>query len=307
MKPVQRTTLWPPERDAILRWHYPHLTNAVVGALLGCTAKQAAHRAERLGLYKTQTFKSESARRTTSQRSPWGWQLEEIMVLLYPHAAPGQLETLLGMNSSTLVSKAQCMGLKKDPELLSRVAKQHQLALRQKDEAAYLQSRFRTGHSTWNKGTRGVAKGGVQTQFKPGAQPPTTRPVGTVRAKSVSGVRDVLMQKVAQPNHWRAVHWLVWEEYTGQPQPPGWVMTFKDGCRQNLNPDNLQPMTRKQLALRASPLCNQTLSREHGLVLRLRGALTRTITQARQRLDSAAETAAAAATTTTTATPESKP
>ena len=274
---------WPPEHDALLCTHYPHRPTPEVAAMVGRSLTSTKARVDTLGLKKTPEYKRAIARSTTRARSPWGPELEEIMALLYPHAERGQLEALLGMPSSTVASKAQDMGLKKTPELLTRVSKERNAARRHKDEAAYLQTLFQPGQSPWNKGTKGLHKGGGATRFALGNTPPSLLPVDTVRMRTLSGVPNVLMQKIAHPNVWRPVHQLVWEITNGKPLPSQHIVRFVDGNRHNLQPANLYVISKADFARQVSPLCNGNLPPELGHLLRLRGALTRTINNASKK------------------------
>lgn len=73
-----------------------------------------------------------------------------------------------------------------------------------------------------------------KTCFKDGHLPHNAEPVGTI-AKSTDGY---LKQKIANPNKWVFVHRATWEKYHG-PLPPGAIVTFKDGNKENCNIENL--------------------------------------------------------------------
>ena len=283
MKP--RRENWLPERTALLRVHYPHLDNAVVAALLGSTVQAVVSKASKLRLYKSAAYRAVVTRQTTRQRSPWNAQLEELLAFLYPHSMPGQIEALFGMSRLCISAKAQNMGIKKTPELLSQIASARQAQIRARGgEQAYRQARYLPGHQPWNTGTRGKMGSNGPTRYRKGNTPYTHLPVGTRRVRTLSGVPGTLMEKVQHPDQWKKVSTLVWERTHGQPLPPGTVMTFLDGNRHNLEPDNLRAVSRKEWALRVSPLCNQDLDADHAAVLRLRGALTRRINLAAKAL-----------------------
>lgn len=299
----QQRKKWPPAQDGQLRALYPDTPNADIAALLGCTVKQVGRRADTLGLYKTQAYKQALASHYSRLRSPWTLQTEELMVLLYPHAMPGEMEALLGLGRMPVLSKASAMGLKKTKAVRSRVASVRQARLRERQgEDLYRQSRYLPGNVPWHTGTKGQHTGGGATRYQKGNKPPTLLPVGSVRVRTISGVPNVLMEKVAQPDKWRQVAHLVWEIANDRPLPHNHIIVFKDGCRHNLNPDNLQLLNRTEWALRISPLCNPNVPPEHADVLRLRGALTRGINSAQKRIDRAEKAA-----TTPSTQPESKP
>jgi hypothetical protein len=107
-----------------------------------------------------------------------------------------------------------------------------------------LTGRFELGQVPVNKGTKGLYNvGGNRTSFKKGHKPKNYRPVGSERV-NVDGYIEV---KVADPNKWRLKHSVVWEEANG-PIPKGHCVIFLDGNRINLSLDNLQLITRNQLA-----------------------------------------------------------
>lgn len=105
---------------------------------------------------------------------------------------------------------------------------------------------FPKGHIPFNKGMKGVNFGGEngkKTQFKKGQRPQNYRPVGSERV-NVDGYIEL---KVADPNKWRLKHNVIWEQANG-PIPPGHCILFLDSNKQNVSLDNLQLITRKQLA-----------------------------------------------------------
>lgn len=103
---------------------------------------------------------------------------------------------------------------------------------------------FEKGCTPHNKGKHtGSYPGMIATQFKAGHTPLNHRPVGSERVN-----RDgYLERKVAEPNVWRAVHVLTWEEMHG-PVPAGHVVIFKNGDRTNPDVSNLLIVSRAELA-----------------------------------------------------------
>lgn len=96
-----------------------------------------------------------------------------------------------------------------------------------------------------NKGTKGVYNvGGNKTSFKKGNKPHNYMPVGSERVNG-DGYVDV---KIADPNIWKAKHILLWEEAYGLI-PEGHCLIFLDRNRQNVSLDNLQMISRTQLAI----------------------------------------------------------
>lgn len=98
-----------------------------------------------------------------------------------------------------------------------------------------LDGRFRKGHIPPNKGKKGIcAPGSEKGWFKKGFTPWNKVKVGTI-AKTTDGY---LKKKIAEPNIWRHLHLLIWEQEKG-PVPAGSVITFRDGNPLNCNIGNL--------------------------------------------------------------------
>lgn len=104
-----------------------------------------------------------------------------------------------------------------------------------------LDLRFKKGNIPYSKGKKGN-KGWVSSQFKKGNIPYNYLPVGSERI-NVDGYHVI---KIAEPNKWRFKHLLVWEEHKGKI-PKGHAVIFGDKNRDNLDPDNLILVTKKQL------------------------------------------------------------
>ena len=107
---------------------------------------------------------------------------------------------------------------------------------------------FRKGHPS----TYGIKMSAEQyrkcakTMFQKGHRPKNSVPVGTIAvAKTTNGRREELYykKKIAEPNRWKLLHRLVWEEHNG-PIPPNHVITFLDGNWQNCDISNLMCISR---------------------------------------------------------------
>lgn len=105
---------------------------------------------------------------------------------------------------------------------------------------------FGKGQAPWNAGKKGWQAGGraKSTQFRAGHIPVNHRPVGSQRL-SKDGYIEV---KVSEPNVWRRMHQLVWEDNFG-PIPDGHICHFKDNDKTNCSPSNLMLVTRPQGAV----------------------------------------------------------
>lgn len=107
-----------------------------------------------------------------------------------------------------------------------------------------LSGRFPKGHNPYNKGRKGMQMhpNAVATQFQKGHTPANKTPIGTVLMKD----DGYLWKKVGEgARDWRQLHRLIWEEAHGEI-PKGHMITFKDGNRENVVPENLEIITRAE-------------------------------------------------------------
>lgn len=107
---------------------------------------------------------------------------------------------------------------------------------------------FKKGHPS----TKGIKMSAEQyrkcakTMFKKGNRPQTAVPVGTIvttTVKAGNGNEQYYKKKIAEPNRWKLLHRLVWEEHNG-PIPKNHVITFLDGNWQNCDISNLMCISR---------------------------------------------------------------
>jgi hypothetical protein len=99
------------------------------------------------------------------------------------------------------------------------------------------------GGNAWNKGKTGYMGANI-TSFKKGQPPPTISPVGWLR-QTVDGYMEI---KTANPNVFRLVHHVVYENHVGKI-PKGHVILFRDGDTKNCAVDNLVLIKRDELAV----------------------------------------------------------
>ncbi|EKN67862.1 HNH endonuclease signature motif containing protein [Schinkia azotoformans] len=99
-----------------------------------------------------------------------------------------------------------------------------------------------------NKGTKGLYNvGGNRTSFKKGQKPLNYKPVGTERIDRDGYVLIKVSDEGPWNKRWRLKHNVIWEEANG-PIPKGHCLLFLDGNKQNVSLENLQLITRSQLA-----------------------------------------------------------
>lgn len=193
------------------------------------------------------------------------WTEHELAKLRaqYPDALTANIAARLGRTLRQVYGMANRLGLKKSGAFLASAASGRLDGLRGS------QSRFCKGQTPWNKGQKGLACGGRDTQYQPGQMPHNHVPVGTV----VTSSDGYLKIKTAEPKTWRWLHRQVWEDANG-PIPRGMALIFRDGNREHCTLDNLQLISRSELMSR------NTIHRypqELKNTLRLVGKLRRTI------------------------------
>lgn len=208
------------------------------------------------------------ARRRKTQKT---WTSEELARLraIYPNHTAEECAAMIGRSVSSVRNATHALGLHKSTEFLASERSGRISALVDKGRA----HRFKPGHTTWNRGMRGLRQLGGETKFKAGNMPHTYRPVGSERVD-----RDgILWRKVADTRNrridWRPVHVTEWEKVNGA-LPAGKVVIFADGNRRNFEPSNLLALSRAELMKRNTV---QRYGKEIAQLCQLRGALLRQI------------------------------
>lgn len=192
-----------------------------------------------------------------NQGKRWSDEDKALLVKLYPDESNANLARIFGRSLRSIKSEAAIQGLRKSQ--------------------AHMDTKpgcYKPGNEPWSKGRHMPVRGrAVETQFKKGHQSHTWRPIG--HEMMVAGY---LNRKVAdgglQRENYRPVHHLVWEEHHGRPIPKGHALAFRDGDRRNFDPDNLELITRAELARRNSIHRYPPEIRD---VMRLKGRITRKI------------------------------
>ena len=120
-----------------------------------------------------------------------------------------------------------------------------------------LKTTFRRGRTPWNKGKHTAQESFLKMSFKPGNVPPNYMPVGTEKL-----TKDGYIQvKVADPAKWELKHRLVWMQHYGKI-PPGYIVVFRDGNRQNVTIDNLA-MVRRTVHCRVNRMSLGPIPKEY--------------------------------------------
>jgi hypothetical protein len=105
---------------------------------------------------------------------------------------------------------------------------------------------FQKGQVSWNKGKKMTPEQYAKcsrTMFKKGQQVHNHKEVGSERI-SVDGYVEI---KVAEPNHWRLKHRVIYEQHYGIKLSSNDAIIFVDGNRLNLDIDNLERLSRSEL------------------------------------------------------------
>lgn len=190
----------------------------------------------------------------------------------YPGTATAQLACAIGRSLSATYGRANYLGLTKSAEFLASPAA---CRLRRGDHVG-ASFRFPKGHVPANKGLRrpGWSAGRMrETQFRKGNATKWS-PVGTTRLidgycyRKVSDVRNVPWTR-----NWKPEHHLLWTAAHG-PIPAGHAVVFTNGNRQDIRPDNLTLISRREL-MRRNTVHN--LPKPVAQAVQLLGALTRQI------------------------------
>lgn len=170
------------------------------------------------------------------------WTATEIACLRcdYPDTPTDELAARLGCTTGQLYRKAYKLGLFKSAAYM---ASPHACRLRRGDNVGAA-TRFKPGHRPHNTGKTGWRPGGnaVKTQFRPGNRPQTWKPIGAER--SMQGYRQRKVTDTGYtPHDWIAVHVLLWREQHG-PIPPGHIVVFRNGNKQDIRIENLELISR---------------------------------------------------------------
>lgn len=192
---------------------------------------------------------------------PWTEDEIERLKAAYANRLTGKIAAELGRSLSGVHGMAAKCGLKKSEEFYggpdsSRLRKGESPPGSEK-------TRFKKGSVPVNKGVRrpGWSPGRMaQTQFRKGERTGKAadnwRPVGTILADP-EGYRRIKAREALPGEHtgfgnakvWPFLSRHLWEQTHG-PIPRGYVVVFKDGDRSNCSIDNLELISRGDLARR---------------------------------------------------------
>ncbi|KKN36014.1 hypothetical protein LCGC14_0777910 [marine sediment metagenome] len=108
---------------------------------------------------------------------------------------------------------------------------------------------FVKGHTSWNKGTKGLTSRN-KTSFNKGNVPPNRKPLGTERICPKDGFIQIKISEknpyTGFPTRYKHKHVHIWEQTNG-PVPKGMVVAFIDGDKTRCELDNLMLISRAEL------------------------------------------------------------
>lgn len=101
-----------------------------------------------------------------------------------------------------------------------------------------IDSRYKKGNKSWCAGMKGLRiPGSEKGWFKEGRRPPNERPLGSEREYGKYTLVKV-KRDGGKYEKWKPKQVHIWEQHNG-PLPKGYIITFIDGDKSNLNINNL--------------------------------------------------------------------
>lgn len=203
-------------------------------------------------------------------RRKWTPDEERRVRESYPNTETKLLAAEFNCKESQLHALARKLQVLKSKEFLSEFFRKSAENARK----AGINSRFKPGHNTWNKGIHYVAGGrSAETRFKPHSLPKNYKPVGSERFHKEGYLQRKITDTGYPPRDWVMVHHLVWRA-AGNQIPKGHVLVFRDGDKTNFALENLELISRSDLMRRNS---YHNYGPEVAAVIQLRGAIARKI------------------------------
>jgi hypothetical protein len=220
---------------------------------------------------------------TTPPRRFWSEAELEKLAREYPNRQTAELAAEFGCSVSRVYAKAGELGLHKSDAFME--SDRCGRIQRGRKDPRMVATQFKSGHGTWNKGTKGLSghhPNTRRTQFKKGSMSGAAQhnyvPIGSYRIS-----KDGYLEQKTNDDHpvparrWIGVHRLVWEEAHG-PVPRGHVVCFLPGRRsadvEKITLDALELVSRAELARRNHP---RSRSPELAKLVQLKGAITRQV------------------------------
>jgi hypothetical protein len=209
----------------------------------------------------------------------------DLLAELYPSCSTVEIAQRMERSIIACLGMANKLGLKKTQQYLRKYGFQKGSTI----GSAY---RFKKGQVPSNKGLRrpGYHAGRMrETQFKPGHKSGKAaenwRPIGAIAGDSEGYLRIKVREAIhgKEPTGfgnvkvWPLLHRRVWEQLNGSV-PAGHAIAFKDGDRHNCSVENLELISRAELAHRNRMWGR--MPRELADTIHLNGQLKRRIREA---------------------------
>jgi HNH endonuclease len=184
---------------------------------------------------------------TKRKETNWTEQQVDLLHQYYPTSRADELKKIIGRNIKSIYTKANAIGLRKDPKYKSDM-----IAWADKNRSI-----FPKGHVPFNKGKKWddyMSEAGKQamqaTIFKKGNLPHTNTFDGniTIRLDNKGRLyKHIRLSKAV----WQKYHQYIWEQENGKI-PNGMLVVFKDKNSMNCSIENLELITRKENMARNS-------------------------------------------------------
>ena len=213
---------------------------------------------------------------------PWSREDDALLRRIYPEMPTPQVARRLRRTLAAVYGRADKLGLNKSPAYLASPAA---CRLRRGDNPG-APFRFKKGHVPANKGLRrpGWAPGRMrETQFKKGVRQGVAvrlyKPIGTERISKDGYLERKVNDGLPLQARWRAVHLVLWESLHG-PVPASHAVSFKNGDRRDIRPENLELIHRRVLMARNTV---HNLPQPLAQAVQLLGALRRKVNRRAKR------------------------
>jgi hypothetical protein len=220
---------------------------------------------------------------TTPPRVRWTDEQVALLTREYPDRQTEEVAKRLGIDIGRVYAKASSLGLHKSASFME--SDRSGRIQRGRTDPRMVATQFGAGHSSWNKGKKGVSghhPNTVRTQFKAGEMHGAAQhnyvPIGSERlSKDGYLERKVTDDHPVPARRWVAVHRLVWEAANG-PIPSGYVVCFLPGRKtadlELITIDAIELISRAELARRNHP---RSKDPELAQLVQLKGAITRQV------------------------------
>lgn len=203
-------------------------------------------------------------------RRQWTNEEDRIIAEHYPMTSSTELSELLGCPLHVLYKRAEKLGVKKASGFMSSYVS----GRFQRGERRAPETQFKPGNKPWSAGVKIGTRGRTgETQFKKGTVPHNYLPVGTEKLNTEGFLIVKVSDTGIQRERWKFKHRLIWEAANG-PVAPDHAVIFKDRNRLNCQLDNLELVSRTEMAARFGI---NSMPKELADLIKLKGAITRQI------------------------------